>query len=156
LSAKDALDRYYSKLAKQQSKPKRKNRKPEKEVERFCLEWMRARKWDVQIYESKAVFSARSGRYTGQSMKAGTVDCQGITPDGIPVYIEFKAPGRLSTFSSPKNHRQKEYLVAKIQNGAFGAVVDSANRLDRIFGEYINRVRSSKDEAKQFLLSELP
>lgn len=156
MSAKDALDRYYSKLAKQ-TKRKTKNRKPEKEVERFCLEWMRQNHWDVQIYEAKATYNPRQGRYMQQSMKAGTVDCQGVLPDGTFVAVEFKAPGRLSTFAAPKNIRQKQYLTQKIEHYAFGACVDSCARLQAIFALYSKiRDEEGKDAAKQYLLSQLP
>ncbi len=145
-------------LKKQITKPdkRKKHGKPEKEVERACLAWMRERGWSVQIYESKAIYNPKAQRYTSQSMKAGTVDCQGLLPDGTFVAVEFKSPGRLSTFSLEKNHRQREYLVEKIKMNAFGCVCDSARRLAEVFDGYEKALLVSKDQAQMYLMGELP
>ncbi len=154
-STKEALDRYLKKISRPKSK-RAKSGKPEKEVERACLAWMRAKGWSVQIYAASAVYNPSAGRYTGQTMKVGTCDCQGVMPDGTAVAVEFKAPGRLKTFNAEKNHRQKEYLVEKIRFNCFGAVVDSARRLEDIFDGYQLALLVSKDQAQMYLMGELP
>ncbi len=150
-STKEALDRYFTKLAK--PKRNKKNLKPEKEVEHQCVEWMRAVNWDVGIYEAKASYNPYAGRYISRSMQAGTVDCQGVMPNGIFVAVEFKAPGRLKTFNSQRNYRQKEYIVSKILSNAFAVVVDSKDRLEQIYATWKNLDENKK---KDFLMASLP
>src|ERR1700727_875427 len=99
-STKKALERYY---AKQIPKPRRHNAKPEKEVERDCMAWMNSMGWSMGVYEAKNTYNPRSGRWIGKSMRSGTVDCQGVLPNGTFAAVEFKAPTRLSTFNSNRN-----------------------------------------------------
>ncbi len=158
-STRKALDSYMSRqIPRSDTNRKKHNAKPEKEVERACLNWMRdpERGWSVQIYSASATFNPVQGRWMAQSMKAGTVDCQGLMPDGTFVAVEFKAPGALRRFNLPKNHRQKEYLVEKIRMNAFGCVCDSARRLAEIFDGYKAAVAISKDQAMMYLMGELP
>lgn len=155
-STERALNSYLKKQIAGPAKRKRHNEKPEKDVERACLAWMRAQGWSVQIYSASATYSVSQQRWTQSAMKAGTVDCQGLMKDGTFVAIEFKAPARLKTFNLDKNHRQKEYLVDKIRMCAFGCVVDSARRLEEIFDGYKDAVLVSKDQAIMYLLNQLP
>lgn len=151
----DALSNFY----KSQIKPlkrRQKNKQPEKEVEADCLFWMRSMRWDVQIYEAKASYSAQSGRWTRQTMQAGTVDCQGVMPSGRFVAVEFKAPGKLKTFNLVKNIRQRTYLIDKINSNAFACVVDSAELLKEIYEAYLIALVDSDEAAKSFLFDALP
>lgn len=153
---REAMEKHHAKLANKNQRFT-KNRKPEKDVERFCLAWMREQGWDVQIIESKATFNPRAGRYLrNTSVTTGTCDCIGTLPNGVFVAVEFKAPGRLNTFAHDRNFAQRDYLLAKIHSGAFAAVVDSVARLEKIFGEYQESLAISKDKAKNILLSWLP
>lgn len=138
------------------NEPKRKHNKPEKLVEKDCLDWMRSKGWDINIYESKATYSPSAGRYMAQSMKAGTCDCIGISNEGEPVFVEFKAKGKCSTFAKEKNMRQQDFLIAKINLGAFACVVDSANLLEAYYIQWKRRKEESFDAAKAFLLDVLP
>lgn len=152
-STKEALDRYFTKQANKALKPKRKNTKPEKIVQMDCVAWMRRQGWDVQIYEAKATFNPLRNRYTQGSMKAGTVDCQGVTPNGQFVAVEFKAPKKRATFNASKNCRQREYLMNKIKSNAFGCVVESAAQLQKIWDAY----QSLDPEFRQaYLMTQLP
>lgn len=108
----------------------------------------------MQIYEAKAVWNPRARRYLAQSMKAGTVDCQGVLPGGTFVAVEFKANKRISTFNAPKNHRQRQYLIEKISNGAFGCVVTSATRLEQIYNSW--RDLKTPEEKRSYLMACLP
>ncbi len=156
-STKKALDSYMKKqMPRPDTNRKKHNGKPEKEVERACLTWMRAQGWSVQIYEAKASYSVAAGRWLSSAMKAGTCDCQGNMTDGTTIVVEFKAPGRLKTFNADKNHRQKEYMVEKIRSNCFGCVVDSARRLAEVFDGYQKAVLVSKDQAQMYLMGELP
>lgn len=153
---RDAMEKHHAKLANKKQRFTR-NRKPEKDIERFCLEWMRAKDWDVQIVEAKATYNPRAGRYLRNiSVSAGTCDCIGTLPSGVFVAIEFKAPGRLSTFASDRNVEQRTYLITKIHSGAFACVVDSVSRLEKIYAEYEEALLVSRDKAKNILLGFLP
>lgn len=138
------------------SSPKRKNTKPEKLIEQECLLWMRSKDWDVNIYEAKATYNIKAGRYLSSAMKAGTADCMGVTNDGIAVFIEFKAKGRLSTFALEKNYRQQQFLISKINHGAFACVVDSAQLLQSYYLQWVMRRDETIEAGKSFLRSVLP
>ena len=135
----------------------KKNDAPEKTVVKACLIWMRINGWDVDIFESKSTYDPRRGIYRQQAMTAGICDCLGHLPVpnlGIGVAIEFKAPGRRSTFNAPKNYRQQEFLKAKINTGCFGCVVDSVEMLKEIFEQW--QKRALKNEGIEYLNSKLP
>lgn len=153
----DALIKYSKKDMKERGpkKARTKRNKPEKEVEKLCLEWMRQHQWDVQIYESKATFNPRTGHWAQQSMKAGTADCMGCMPDGHMVVIEFKAKGHLRGFNHPRNYRQKLFIKNKIAQNAFTCVVDSPELLQTIYTGWL-ALRSDKEAAKLFLMKMLP
>ncbi len=162
-STRRALEKFFERDAKRVEKEngvgssrKKKNEKPEKNVERACVEWMRGMNWEVEIFEAKSTFDPRRGVWRNQSMKAGVCDCLGTMPCGTPVAIEFKALGKLATFSQLKNTRQIEYLTRKIEYYAFGAVVDSVDRLIHIYNEWSERSTESKDIARMYLLEMLP
>lgn len=153
---REAMERHHSKLLNKNTRGT-KNKKPEKDVERFCLEWMRSQGWDVQIMESKATYNPKAGMYLrNTSVSTGTCDCIGTMPDGKFVAIEFKAPGRLSTFASDRNHMQRDYIISKIRSGAFAAVVDSVARLEKIHAAWQDALLISIEKAKDLLLGYLP
>jgi hypothetical protein len=154
---KAAIERYYKRQEPKTQRQRVHNKKPEKEVEKACLAWMREKGWTVAIYESKATYSEAAGRYVSQSMKAGNADCMGHLPGGIGVVVEFKAPAKLSTFAAEKNYRQQEFIKAKIDAGCFACVTDSVERLAEIFAVWSQK-RSSHgiDEAARYLHEQLP
>jgi hypothetical protein len=149
-------DKAWKKMQREMSPKERKKRnaKPEKEVETACLTWMRALGWAVEIYESKATFDPRTGHYRQQSMKAGTCDCMGLMPNGTTVAIEFKAPGRLKTFLKESNQRQIDFILTRIEMNAFACVVDSVDRLKAIYEVWTSL--KDRTEAKQYLFDMLP
>ena len=152
-----AIERYYK---RQESKAQRKsvhNDKPEKEVEKACLKWMREQGWTVAIYESKSTYDPNRGRYISQSMKAGNADCMGHLPGGIGVIVEFKAPTKLSTFAAEKNHRQQEFVKQKIDAGCFACVTDSVERLRDIFALWsYKRSQRGIEDSQRYLHEMLP
>lgn len=157
-STLDALNKYYqNQLPKEPTEgPARApNKAPEKEVEKACLTWMRARGWSVEIFESKATYSPRAGRYIQQSMKAGVCDCMGSDDLGLGVAIEFKAPGKLSSFNREGNFNQRNFIVGKINANCFACVVDSVSRLETIYLRWVE-LRSDMGSARNYLLSMLP
>lgn len=160
--AAHALKRYYEKkhnewLKETGQKERRKCKKPEKLVQNDCLEWMRNKGWQVEIYEAKATFDPRIGKYRQQSMKAGTCDCMGITPDGHSVAIEFKAKDRRNTFNKPSNFRQREFILGRINFGAFAVVVENSNQLETFYNNWISILEEKgQAHAKNYLLDQLP
>lgn len=136
---------------------KKKYDKPEKLVEDACLKWMRhSMNWDVGIYEAKAVYNP-DGTYRSSRMKAGVSDCMGITPDGVPIYIEFKAKDKRATFNKPGNERQREFLINKINYFAFAVVVDSLDKLTEYWDKWSKTLnRNGKLAARDYLLDALP
>jgi len=162
-AAKDRVKKILDRLAEKELKTiaklngtakKRKNEKPEKLVEKACVDWMRNQGWKVEIYESKA--TQVNGIWRNQAIKAGTPDCQGVTPDGLAIAVEFKAKGKLKTFTNPKNYRQQEFIKSRINMGAFAAVVDDVETLKKIYEEWEIKRRIEPQLAKLFLLKCLP
>ena len=153
----NAVNKYAKRYAKDTQKMQgngKKNAKPEKDVEKACLVWMRARDWEVEIYESKATFS--NGHWHNQAMRAGNADCQGIMPDGTSVAVEFKAPGRLSNFLIDKRILQRDFILRRIRLNGFACVVDSVERLEIIFKQWLLFREKSKELAQRYLLDMLP
>lgn len=156
---RDALNKFYQRQAAK-DKPKESRAhygKPEKEVEKACLEWMRAKGWSVQILEAKATWSPQANRWLQQSMKAGTCDCMGNTDTGIGVAVEFKAPGRLSSINTERRYAQRKFIVDKINTNTFACVVDSVQRLETIWSRWNElREKGALGEARNYLISMLP
>jgi hypothetical protein len=120
--------------AKQLREPRKKpNGKPEKEVEKACMAWLRANGFSCSVVESKAVYSEASGRYMNGQTDAGFADCVGVHDSGTAVFIEFKAKGRLSTLRPA----QKAFLREKIRFNAFAIVVDSAEMLAETWRAFV-------------------
>lgn len=154
---RNAIHNFTKREERKSSGPSRKNQKPEKEVEKLCLEYMRALKWDVNIFEAKATFDPKRGVYRQQSMKSGIADCMGSLPDGIECAIEFKAPGKLYTFAYPRNEKQQIFIQRKIMSNCFAVVVDSVERLDTIYKRWReHRDANDLDFARMYLLSMIP
>lgn len=155
-SSKEALIKRLDKNLKAQekaSKPKRKNKKPEKEVEKLVMEWLERHSFSCHVVESKAVYSARAGRYLRGQTDAGVSDIIGCDRNGISVWIELKAPGRRSNLSD----NQFRFLSDKIRLNCFACVVDSVELLEHYHGKFIHyRVQNLKEKAAQFLLDQLP
>jgi len=153
-SSKDALIKRLDKnINKKSTKPKRKNNKPEKEVEKLVMEWLYANNFSCHVVESKAVYSASAGRYLRGQTVAGFSDVVGCDPNGIAVWIELKAPGRLSTVSDI----QLGFLSTKIKMNCFACVVDSPELLQHLYSEFRSfRVRNLKEKAQERLIDSLP
>lgn len=152
-----ALENFSIKDAKDKGPkaPRKPRGKPEKEVEKACLIWMREQMWDVQIFEAKATFNPRLGIYMQQSMKAGTADCMGCMPDGRMVAVEFKAPKYRSSFNKPSNYRQQQFIKKKISQNAFSCVVDSVEMLKTIY-QLWHVIKDDPEKAQMLLMKMLP
>ena len=143
------MENYINKELPANRNPKRRNQKPEKEVEKAVLDWCRLRGWHVTVVEAKTNFSAASGRYTSQNVAPGFSDIIGNNSYGYLVAIELKAPGKRSTLR-PK---QREFLQAKIETNCFAIVCDCVEYLQKTYAFWAQLLPSAQQD---FLRQELP
>lgn len=104
---------------------KRRNKKPEKLVEKEVMQWLKCNQFYCHVVESKAVFSQKKGTYLRGQAAPGFPDIVGCAADGTAVFIELKAKGKRSTISS----RQHNFLRRAIEHNAFAVVTDGADDL---------------------------
>ena len=146
-----ALLKYHEKqLPKKKKSRKGPNKKPEKELVKHLLSWSKTHKIDLQVVESQNVYSQASGKYTQAQTKSGTPDLIGNSRTGLSVWIEAKAPGRLSTL----RENQREFLVRKIRSNCFAVVVDSVDRLNTLYFNFLKF--NNRKQAQEYLLFQLP
>ncbi len=112
----------------------KKNKKPEKEVEKTVMGWLRWHGFSCDVIESKAVFSAKLGRYMHSQAVPGMADIIGNNKDGIGIYIELKAPGKISNVSEA----QDKFIREKIETNCFACVVDSSTLLEKIYQAWVS------------------
>lgn len=153
MSAKSALENY-SRRHLGIKKPRKKNSKPEKEVEAKVVAWCKENGFEISVVESKAVFNRAAGRYIKGQTDAGFSDMAGITGDGsgCGAFIELKAQGKLKTISVA----QYDFLLAKIQKGAFSCCIDSVELLAQIYYGWLTLKHQNPNDAKSYLISFLP
>lgn len=149
-SIKKSIERYSKKHIPKPPR-KTKSKRPEKEVEKKIMALLRRYDFDCFVVDSKAHMGS-NGAYYAQSAKSGVSDIVGVAPNGLGVFIELKAPGRLKTV---KDH-QLIFLDGKIKRGAFGAVIDSEELFLRLWETFMGYRKNSKAEGYQYLISELP
>jgi len=106
-------------------KPRAKNKKPEKEVEKEVMAWLKRNAFYCHVVESKAVFSEKTGSYLHGQATPGFPDVVGCAGDGTAVFIELKAKGKISTVS----FKQYSFLRRAIEHNAFACVTDSEDDL---------------------------
>ncbi len=152
MSAKEALHKYLNKQIKQNSSrtPKRRNRKPEEEVVRSIKKWAIRQSWSIHRVDSTAVYSISAGRYNYSQAATGVSDIVGNDSEGIAVYIEVKAPGKLSKLRPG----QAVFLKEKIRTNAFAVCVDRVELLANIY--VIWSELSNIGERKRYLMDLLP
>lgn len=146
---KAAIERYELRQTKT-SEPKRHNQKPEKEVEKSVLEYMKSLGCKLTVVESKAVFSQSSGRYLSGQTIAGFPDIVGLNSQGLFLGLELKALGRRSTL---KNH-QRLFLTQIIHSNGFACVTDSVSHLSSLYSKFLLETNLEKRQA--LLLQDLP
>jgi len=134
------------------TKRKPKRGKPEKDVEAACMAWMKSQGFSMDVVEA-STYDSKTGGWINQRVKSGVVDSFGNTADGLAVYVEFKAKGRLSTLRD----NQRSFLVKKIAKNCFACVVDSAERLDNLYDKWLSfRKKNAKTLCKKILMDALP
>ena len=152
-----AIETYHDKQLKKDGagldyKPPRKNQKPEEEVVKACLQWMRSAGFDVGLVEAKSVYSPELERYLRSQVKAGTSDCFGNNGFGHAVFVEFKAKSKRSTLAP----HQRDFLIRKINTFCFAVCVDSEHLLKEFYENWILYRKSSAQKARDYLLECLP
>lgn len=148
----NALLKYHQKQldSGKRKRTSKKNKKPEFEVVKSCMKWLRDNGFSVDIVEAKAVYSRSAGMYLNGQTTAGMTDCVGCTPIGTACFIEFKAKDRICTL---KEH-QREFIRQKILLGAFSTCVDSVERLSNVYMKW--QMLGEREQKIAFLLSLLP
>lgn len=124
------------------------NQKPEKRVEAQVLYYLRARGWNMDVVESKAVFSKGAGKYIKGMATPGFSDLVGVCPGGRAAYIELKAPKSARTVRAD----QRLFLTRKIESEAFAAVIWSIEELERVMSGYAE-AGNKQDYLKEQLLA---
>lgn len=155
MSAKKALESYYARQLAQLERvqsPRLKNAKPEEEVKRVVMAWLKEHGFSCHVVEAKAVYSKRAGRYVSSQTTPGFSDIVGACPNGLAAFIELKAPGKRSTL----REGQRAFLVEKIDKGAFAVCVDSVECLATVWEAFEHRVRMEPQLARALLLRHLP
>lgn len=152
-----ALQKNHARLYKEQkreTKSRRKNQKPEKELEVEVLSWLSLHGFDAHVVEAKAVFHAKTQQYLKGQAEAGFPDICGCSSFGDSVWIELKAPGRLGTF----RENQRSFITSKIEKNCFAVCIDSVEKLQ----QYWDQWRSMKDcqsdpkKMRDYLFSVMP
>lgn len=150
-SVRKALYKYHEKALQKGGKTsKKRNKKPEKEVEKVCMRWFYDHGFSMNVVEAKAVYNTQAGRYVSGQTDAGFVDSAGCTPTGIGAFVEFKAKGRRSTLSMG----QREFLKEKIMRGCFACVVDGFEHLSGLYFSWVSM--SDRQDRIQLLMNDLP
>jgi hypothetical protein len=145
-----AIENYSKRNSREPKAPQKKNKSPEKDLVKELLDVALDLGLSLDVVESKATFSQATGRYTGSAMKAGIPDIIGCDSDGISVWIEAKAPGRLSTLRD----NQRAFLETKIRYNAFAVVVDCPDKLREFYRTY--KKIGPGDKAQAYLRGLLP
>lgn len=144
-----AIESYEKRQAKK-NPVKRRNNKPEKEVEKEVCVWLKANKFSYNVVEAKSTYSPKAGRYISQAITPGVCDIIGVDINGSAIFIELKAPGSLKRL----RFSQFLYLKNKIEMNCFAVVIDSVERLERLYHQWLNaEVGASR---KELLLKHLP
>jgi hypothetical protein len=104
--------------------------KPEKLVERQVLAMCARMGLDVDVIESKATYSKNLERYTkSKAAPVGMADLVGNDANGVAVFIELKAPGKVENLRP----EQRAFLLRKIQSGCFAVAVDDPELLFSLY-----------------------
>ena len=129
-----------------------KNNKPEEIFKREIISYLIRNGFDVDVVESKAVYSQRLKRYLHSQATPGMSDLVGNDMNGHACFIELKAPKKLKTL----RENQKLFLKKKVESNAFACVVDSLERFVMIYNDWRDYKARSDYEARQFLLNMIP
>lgn len=121
---------------------------PEKIVEKEVLAMAQEIGLDLSVIDSKAIYSKNQDRYTkNYCVPEGAPDLWGCDSNGVAVYVELKAPGKLNTLS----HKQRQFLQRKAALGCFAIAVDSPQMLFEMYLNWRKFGKSYLEEALRLL-----
>ena len=104
--------------------------KPEKQVEHSIIRFLNIIGWDVHVYESKAAWSVRAGKFLkNRSLVEGHPDIAGCDKYGRAIYIELKAKG-----IKVVRKKQYDFLKRKIELNCLAGVVRSVDEFKALLG----------------------
>lgn len=129
--------------------PRRKNKTPEKDVEKAVLEWARDNNIFLHVIEASS-WDPRLGRKGSAKAQTGFPDLVGNSSDGLSLYVELKAKDRRSTLSEV----QRLFLTRKIEQGCFAVCVDSPLKLDQYLRKFLSLANT--DLRRSYLIDCLP
>lgn len=132
----------YSRKQIVKSKPKRNS--PEKTVEIECMKWFKANDFDMTVVDSG--FQTLNQRKVGESGFTDSCGNHGL----LSAWVEFKAPGKLSTLSE----MQFNFITRKIDAGCFAVAVDSVRELARLWHDF--SIEEDWGKRRDLLLESLP
>lgn len=134
-------------------KPKKKNKSPERDLQKIILAHLNTHRWVVYSIEAKAVYSKSAGRYLNSQTTPGLADVVGSTPNGESCFLELKAPGRRSKLED----HQRAHLIKAIKSNAFAGCFDSLENILQTYSQWSDlKSLHSLEAAKTFLLNHLP
>lgn len=124
---------------------------PEKKVEQEIMAWAMLNGWSLSVLDSKAL-KINGKMRSNPGIPVGCPDLVGNCPNGFAAYIELKRANadvicRVS---------QRNFLLRKIDSNAFACVVDSAEKLERLYSRWVALREISLNEARDSLREALP
>lgn len=129
-----------------------KNKKPEEIFKREIVSYLIRHGFDIDVVESKAVFSQKMRRYLHSQATPGMSDLVGNDMNGHACFIELKAPKKIKTLRD----NQRRFLIKKIESNAFACVVDSIDLFCKLYSQWVTLRKECELKAKQFLIESLP
>lgn len=150
-STREAIFKYHQKQLNQgvTREPKRKNKKPEKNVEKAILEWGKDLGNHLHVVDSSS-YDPIFGRKGLAKAERGFSDIVGNTCEGLALYIELKAKDQRSRLSE----FQRLFLENKIDQYCFAVVVDSRARIEQYWKGFWSL--KDLDDRKSYLRDCLP
>lgn len=137
---KDALHKFFERdWKKQQAEIRRDNGQtkprgaPEKKVVKDVLDWGKKYGFSLDVIEASGFDRVKMAMVHDTKIDPGYSDLSGNDRMGLSCYIECKAKGRRSQL---KDH-QREFLIRKINSGAFACVTDSVDFLHNLYHQWL-------------------
>lgn len=93
-----------------------------------------------------------AGRYLRRQASESLPDLIG-NYGSLSVWIELKAKGQRSSINSKKSKHQREFLIRKINSGAFACVTDGIDHLNSL---WIKFKAANAIDRRALLIGDLP
>lgn len=125
---------------------------PEKEVEQEIMAWCFQNRWSVSVFDSKALIRGTREVSRNPGLPVGCSDIVGVSDIGLGVFVELKRRNGENICRLSQHH----FLTQKIESNSFGVVVSSSEKLEEIYKFWLSLRNSSFEEARKYLLQQLP